>query len=597
MSRSARNAPARPRPSSRAGWLPRLAVFTLPSAFFLAVGFWFFTSTGRDDSHITYWPAYTLARFGEILNYNGERVEQSSSLLHVLLLATSCKLTGVEVVTLGKLSSILAGVGTLLLLYALVRKIADRVVAFAGTLLAAACAYFIYWAFGGMETTLVSLTGVWLILSLGNYVDRTETTSRVRPVLPPVFAMSAFALVRPESPFLMIGMLVAATLISLRDIPANEPTLRTLRGRLLTLLGAAAAICSLLFAFRLLYFGSAFPQPVAAKYAGLSAASFTNGLRYLATNVFEIGPGIAVPIVAAGLACGVLAVLDWRSKRFPSYANFTLLFVAGYVAFIIFSGGDWMEGGRFLVPFLPLALALVPVVLAKSLPGNKRRPLVVALSATVLVSLEVASVLSFARDESFGTRRWRDMDVAQVYDVTAYSWFEKHNRINMRDVPVIAYINDLIPKIEAIRPGAVVLMTGQMGMVPYHVARKNFGRVRFLDRRGLCDRMLTDCDLSRKLARDAAGLRMEYIEYFEMREQIEERCGLPRPDIIFDMHGGNQQIVSENGHRTVAKHSGTISDRTGIGGEVLATGFVAIPDELYATLAAADSTRNASRAR
>ena len=56
---------------------------------------------------------------------------------------------------------------------------------------------------------------------------------------------------------------------------------------------------------------------------------------------------------------------------------------------------------------------------------------------------------------------------------------------------------------------------------------------------------------------------MEYIEYFEMREQIEERCGVPRPDIIFDMGGGNTQIVSENGHWIVARHFGTISDRSG----------------------------------
>ena len=75
-------------------------ILALPSVFLVAVGLRYFVSTGRDDSHITYWPAYTLAHFGDILNYNGERVEQSSSLLHVLVLATFHKLTGVDVVTL-----------------------------------------------------------------------------------------------------------------------------------------------------------------------------------------------------------------------------------------------------------------------------------------------------------------------------------------------------------------------------------------------------------------------------------------------------------------------------------------------------------------
>ncbi len=50
----------------------------------IAVGLVIYTSTGRDDAHITLWPAYTLAERGEILNYSGERLEQSSTLSFVL---------------------------------------------------------------------------------------------------------------------------------------------------------------------------------------------------------------------------------------------------------------------------------------------------------------------------------------------------------------------------------------------------------------------------------------------------------------------------------------------------------------------------------
>jgi hypothetical protein len=574
-----------------------VVILALPSAFLVAVGFRFFVSTGRDDSHITYWPAYTLARFGEILNYNGERVEQSSSLLHVLLLATFHKLTGVDVVTLGKLSSILAGVGTLLLLYALVRKIADQATAFAGTMLAAACAYVVYWSFGGMETTLVSFIVVWLVLAFGDFTSQTEGTVRFRSLLSCVLAMIAFALVRPESPVLLASTLVTVSGLSWLRFPNNETDARARQSRFLILFGAAAVVCALVFAFRLAYFGSAFPQPVTAKYDGLTTTALANGLRYLSASVFGAGPGIAALLVAAGLACAALAVLEWRSRRFQPHTVFMLLFVAGYVAFIVCSGGDWMEGGRFLVPVLPLALALVPVALSNALPGGRRR-IVLALSITVLFLVEVVSALAFARTESFGTRRWKELDAAQTHDLSAYSWFEKRSRVNMRDVPLIAFLNDfLLPKIEAVHPGPVVLLTGQMGMLPYHVAREYYGRVRFLDRRGLCDRTLTDCSLLQTFARDAAGLRMEYIEYFEMRERMEERCGLPRPDVVFDLGGGNTQIVSENGHFIVARHFGTVADEMGTGGDVLATGFVAIPDELYATLAAADSTREASRAR
>ena len=65
----------------RAGW------HGFPALALVLAGLLLFPSAGQDDTHITCWPAYTLSHFGQILNYNGQRVEQSSSLLQVLLLA------------------------------------------------------------------------------------------------------------------------------------------------------------------------------------------------------------------------------------------------------------------------------------------------------------------------------------------------------------------------------------------------------------------------------------------------------------------------------------------------------------------------------
>lgn len=58
-------------------------------------------SAGRDDAFITYWAAHAIARFGEIVNYDGDRVEQSSSLLHTVILAILHAVTGVNLPTLG----------------------------------------------------------------------------------------------------------------------------------------------------------------------------------------------------------------------------------------------------------------------------------------------------------------------------------------------------------------------------------------------------------------------------------------------------------------------------------------------------------------
>ena len=61
---------------------------------------------GQDDKYITYWPARTLAEHGEILNYNGLRLEQSSSLSLVLLLAAVYRLTPFSMPMLGYLVSL-----------------------------------------------------------------------------------------------------------------------------------------------------------------------------------------------------------------------------------------------------------------------------------------------------------------------------------------------------------------------------------------------------------------------------------------------------------------------------------------------------------
>jgi hypothetical protein len=63
----------------------------------VVVGLTLFPASGRDDIYITYWAAHTLSEYGQILNYEGLRVEQSSSLLHVLLLSVLHLSTHVDV--------------------------------------------------------------------------------------------------------------------------------------------------------------------------------------------------------------------------------------------------------------------------------------------------------------------------------------------------------------------------------------------------------------------------------------------------------------------------------------------------------------------
>src|SRR4051812_15689114 len=87
----------------------RVAVFALPPVVLLVLGAVFFGSTGRDDAYLTYWPAHTLATSGRILNYNGQRVEQSSSLLHVVVLAAVSRLTSLSIPSAGWIVGLMSG--------------------------------------------------------------------------------------------------------------------------------------------------------------------------------------------------------------------------------------------------------------------------------------------------------------------------------------------------------------------------------------------------------------------------------------------------------------------------------------------------------
>ena len=99
--------------------LRRSAAYAVPIIALLLAGLLLFPSARADDTHITYWAAHSLSQYGEILNYNGERVEQSSSLLHVLLLALLQRLTTLDVELMGKPFSVIFGIASVVAVYKL----------------------------------------------------------------------------------------------------------------------------------------------------------------------------------------------------------------------------------------------------------------------------------------------------------------------------------------------------------------------------------------------------------------------------------------------------------------------------------------------
>ena len=528
----------------RTSQLPRVtadsALRLMPGVILVAAGLVLFGSTGHDDSHITYWPAHTLAHFGEMVNYSGDRVEQSSSLLQVLLLAILEKSTGLGVVTLGKVTSILFGAATLVVVFQLVTRVADRGTAFCATLISAVSPYFVYWSYGGLESTLASLLGATLILTIADYLTDPPRASLWRPAA----TMVLFELVRPETPIVLtcvlIGM-IAVALLKARTGDRSEA--RRVLSRLGILLAISLITFGLLAAFRWTYFGSAFPQPVTVKTRGISFASLKSGMAYIDRCILgNVNTSLAMTVLALGISGGVavLVIVQMRAKQLNWYVVVSLLYVAGYLSFVVVSGGDWMSGGRFLVPVLPVAIAIVPLGIAEI--TNRRFWLV--LATLVLVAFQSEAMVAFAMNGSTGIPLGSAGTMGATTGAIEYSWFERHSQLNIRDLAVLESLDRLVTQLVERHHRPVVLMSGQMGVIPYHLAKRHYGDVRFIDMWGLADRTFSSCPIMQRVPKTQFGLWIEYDYYFAHLSELEGVCGWVKPDILYDL--GNAVVQPRN---------------------------------------------------
>ena len=570
--------------------LQYLALYLIPSTILALTGLLLFGSAGRDDAHLTYWPAYTLSHYGQILNYNGDRIEQSSSLLQVVLLAILAKFTSLELVTLGKVSSIAFGIASVVAIFNLAKKAADRTAGFFAAIITAASPYFVYWSYGGLESTLASFTGISLIVTISDYLSDEKRPSLLWPAL----AMILFELVRPETP-LLLGCLLAGAIavVLLKKRFSEEFSAGILLSRMRVLFGIYAITSCVIFAFRLLYFGSLFPQPVSAKSDGFSLSALKSGILYIKKSIIW-GDDPTMTVLTVAISIGALTVLvsQIRARKLNFYIVFSLLYVAGYMSFVVFSGGDWMEGGRFLVPFLPVAIALIPLALVSM---TESKPLL-ALVILLFLGIETRSMIAFAQNSSTGIPLWSQAPIERRYDTSKYSWFEKRNRINLRDVPITDHLDYLVTQIANRHHRPVVIMSGQMGMVTYHIARNHFGEVRFIDRLGLADRTFTDCKVTQALTKLSVGLSLSYDFYFHNFALLEQMCQQAKPDIIFDILGSpfpkilapndRKEIVANNGYTVIYSQIGNVmGDVTWLKGfKIPADAFIAVRTDILDSL-------------
>lgn len=515
----------------------------LASVGMALLGFVLFVATGQDDPYISYWPAHTLVQFGEMVNYNGERVEQSSSLLHVLLLAIASGVSRTPVPVAGYWIGVVAGFITLLRACVLSERLGYARTAWLPLLLGSTSIY-IYWWFGGLETALVGWLGVEAAIAACDVA-----AGRARAGSPRLIAVTlAMVMVRPES-FLVLGLSVAAWWLVER-LPAAKAKANAngsddpLRGRILGWLGVIAVCTVAVTGFRWFYFDALMPQPVSAKIGAGSLDRLVSGLRYtLQTGILR---PYALPFFGALLVVPLLGVRALRGGGTSAGERFTVLLVLATVAFTVTSGGDWMRGGRFFAHFAPLVVVLCVGALSNLRLSPRLRTVGFALA---LVG-NLSGMALLVGIESTGRPLWEFWKVdARVREHTAgvdSDWTERASRIRTRDLLFLPETLRVVDATLQLQPRVVVL-SRQAGMVMYYLAERFYPRIDFFDLHGLTSRTLTDLRDELELVSESNGVKMTLNQYLDHAEREE---ALPMPDVIFDLgvrskppRGGAYSIV------------------------------------------------------
>lgn len=482
-----------------------------------------FPAGGNDDSYISYWSAYALSEYGRLINYNGEAIEQSSSLLLVMILAAVRTAFGLEPQRAGPLLSIVAGLLTLPVAVWVghVARVRSR---YAIPLLLSVCTPFVYWSTSGMETSLVGLVSLLAIASICKCIDPTDTR-RMSTFVGSMVILIAVCMARPETALVLIAGLVGLFGVRLAEALAKprQASFAELR-RIAVWVAMLGFVAGLLMVWRIHAFGSPFPNPAVAKSHSFD---WGKGIDYLLKTIDASGP-----FFAALVSAGVLAVLVLLFRgRASSGLLLGSAFALGQVGFVCVSGGDWMPAGRLLAPAAPM-LALLAGAALDVLSRWTRWGAIALVIASV--SHGAVRVAEFGRSSSNSSLpgSHRPSYVDQQTLATKYDFFELFSKGHRRDARLL---EKLIPEIgerlvSTNRP--FTMMSGQAGMVPYYIFRKFYGKGQFLDLFSLTSRKHLPCIEPSARRERILGIWVSAEYVLEHPDRLAE-CDISRPDIWF----------------------------------------------------------------
>lgn len=383
----------------------------------------------------------------------------------------------------------------------------------------------------------------------------------------------AYLLARPEAIFIitLFFLEIAVYMLIYNRFSQKQDFTYTSRYyiKLTQLLGISLVLFTTLSLWRYHTFGQIFPQPVYAKSTNLPLSNLSDGIEYLFQQYWK--PSLA--ILTGLVILGMTRILRHHLQNMHEQAWVIIsLFFLAQMAFIVTKGNDWMPGGRFFVHILPLLVIAGLYVIHQCL--LKIAPIIlVLLSLTALVDNA-----HFNKYHSQGTFLplthvisepvINHLESAQ----NRFHWSEKVNRKYLTLIPPIIMLDKIIPHLLEIK-SSLTIVSGEMGMIPFYIAQKYFGKVKFIDLYGLTTHHLTTCDLEKysrgklfasHLFRGRFGIQVSPWFLLHNLTNIQKNCPVPIPDsdIVCGLGTGewmNDLKEPERKHRLIYRQSGSIT--------------------------------------
>jgi arabinofuranosyltransferase len=303
----------------------------------------------QDDAFISFRYAKNLVDGHGLVFNPGERVEGYTNFLWTLLMAAGIRL-GVEIVLWSQIAGTLSFASSLLLLYAIARRVfasngwGTLALLFTGTNYS-----FTAYATGGLETSLQTAL-VLLVVHLAIRSGEGASGSRREPVLVAFsLAVAAALFTRLDSAVILFAPAIAV-LVRIVSPPAGSGGRRL--GELLAAVLPGMLLLLFWFSWKHSYYGDLLPMTFRAKTSGVFGPTMRMGALYFFDffRSYWLWPQL--------LLIAVFAKTLWRTPPFGWLLSGSVLWGL-YIASV---GGDFMEF-RMMVPVLPLGTLCVIRVL------------------------------------------------------------------------------------------------------------------------------------------------------------------------------------------------------------------------------------------